>query len=288
MEPNTQGQQQNRPNQGQQRQSGQGNGEREGQQLGERTLQSTAEVAIRGAAMLWDLQMETARNLMRTQARTAAMLGIPDYSDFLRVGDEHARRIISLGAEQVLNSARQARETLVEIQRHMGRLAEQQVSGLTEEVRNQIEQAGRHTEERLQDFRQLAVSQTQQVSDAARQMRDAARQGNEIGTQQQQRQQQQPQQQQPHQAGEQGRDGDQPQAENGEDGPEDRQIEGGIILLASDEPVNAGSDESPDQRTIRPHAGEADVPGGRRADQGGRERERRGAEERPRSRRSTG
>jgi hypothetical protein len=63
---------------------------------------------------------------------------------------------------------------------------------------------------------------------------------------------------------------------------------GGIILLETDVPVNAGSTESPDQRTIRPQARELDVPGAGGADQGGRERERRGAEERPRSRRSTG
>jgi hypothetical protein len=89
-------------------------------------LHTMAEVALRGTALLWDLQMETARNLWRTQARTAAMLGIPDYSDLFKFGDERTRRLFTTSAEQVLNSARQARDTMVEMQRQIGRLAEQQ------------------------------------------------------------------------------------------------------------------------------------------------------------------
>ncbi|HJU21900.1 MAG TPA: hypothetical protein VJ891_05275, partial [Casimicrobiaceae bacterium] len=63
------------------------------QPLGTRQLQSMAEVAVRGTALLWDVQMETARNLWRTQARTAAMFGVPDCSQFFHFEDDRARRL---------------------------------------------------------------------------------------------------------------------------------------------------------------------------------------------------
>lgn len=133
------------------------------QAFGAQQFHSMAEVALRGTALLWDLQMETARNLWRTQARTAAMLGVPDCSALFQIGDDRARRLFTTSTEQMLSSARQARETVVEMQRQMGRLAEQQTIGLTEEVRDQIEQIGRHTEQGLQQIRDIAASEADHV-----------------------------------------------------------------------------------------------------------------------------
>jgi hypothetical protein len=135
----------------------------EQQPFGAQQFHSMAEVALRGTALLWDLQMETARNVWRTQARTAAMLGIPDCSALFHVGDDRARRLFTTSTEQMLNSARQARDTVVEMQRQMGRLAEQQTIGLTEEVRDQIEQISRHTEQGLQQIREIAASEADHV-----------------------------------------------------------------------------------------------------------------------------
>jgi len=136
---------------------------------GTHPLHSMAEVALRGTALLWDLQMETARNLWRTQARTAAMLGVPDYSELFRIGDDRARRLFSAGAAQVLNSARQAHETVVEMQRQIGRLAEQQTIGITEEVRENIQQIGRDTEQGLQEIKQMAAAEIDRAEGYARQ-----------------------------------------------------------------------------------------------------------------------
>lgn len=160
--------------QGGQRQGGRQQSQQGGaqQQMGARQFESIAEVALRGTALLWDLQMETARNVFRTQARTAAMLGIPDCSDLFQIGDERARRLFTTSAEQVLNTARQARETVVEIQRQFGRLAEQQTIGITEQVRDQIEQIGRQTEQGLQEIREIAVSEAEQAADIAQQSLD--------------------------------------------------------------------------------------------------------------------
>jgi hypothetical protein len=126
-----------------------------------------AEVAVRGTALLWDVQMETARNLWRTQARTAAMFGVPDCSQFFHFEDDRARRLFSASAEQMLNAARQARETVVEVQRQLGRLAEQQTIGITEQVRAQMEQIGRHTEEGLREIEQIAAAEADQAQGIA-------------------------------------------------------------------------------------------------------------------------
>jgi hypothetical protein len=135
------------------------------QGYGAQQMQSMAEVALRGTALLWDLQMETARNILRTQARTAALLGAPDCSELFRLGDDRARRIFAASAEQVLNSARQARETVFAVQRQIGRLAEQQTIGIAEEVREQIEQISRHTEEGLQEIEQITTSEADRAED---------------------------------------------------------------------------------------------------------------------------
>jgi len=153
-------QQQGGPSYGGSQQSQQGAAQ---QAFGAQQFHSMAEVALRGTALLWDLQMETARNMWRTQARTAAMLGIPDCSALFQIGDDRARRLFTTSTEQILSSARQARETVVEMQRQMGRLAEQQTIGLTEEVRDQIEQIGRHTEQGLQQIREIAASEADHV-----------------------------------------------------------------------------------------------------------------------------
>jgi hypothetical protein len=137
------------------------------QAYGAEQYQSMAEVALRGTALLWDLQMETARNLLRTQARTAALLGVPDYSELFCLGDDRARRIFTAGAEQMLHSARQARETVLEVQRQIGRLAEQRTIGIAEEVRDQIEQISRHTEVGLQEIRGIAATEADRAEELA-------------------------------------------------------------------------------------------------------------------------
>ena len=146
--------------------------QQQGWQAQGRQMQSMAEVALRGTALLWDLQMETTRNLWRTQARAAALLGIPDCSGLFEVDDDRARRLFTTSAEQILNSARQTRQTVVEMQRQLGRLAEQQTIGITEEVRDQIEQVGRHTEQGLQQIRQMTAAEADQAEARIHEIQD--------------------------------------------------------------------------------------------------------------------
>jgi hypothetical protein len=146
-------------------------GDNERDERAEQTFLVT-DIAVRGAALLWDLQMQTARSLWRTQAKTAAMLGLPDYSDLFQLGDSGARRIFRVGAEQVLNSARQARDTAKQVQREIVRAAEQQTLEFTEELQDELEQIGRHAERGLQEFRVLAMNGTEKMTRKVEQLRD--------------------------------------------------------------------------------------------------------------------
>src|SRR6266498_2714141 len=82
------------------------------------------ELALRGTAVLFDIQMSAVRSLWQMQARNCAAFGAPDYSDLLRFTDTGAKWLISTGVEQILTSARQASDAITEVQRQFGRLVE--------------------------------------------------------------------------------------------------------------------------------------------------------------------
>lgn len=140
-----------------------------------------AEIALRGTALLFDIQMEAARNMMQMQARTATALGAPDYSDLFRMADDRAKRLFSTGAEQILNSARQANETVAEMQRQIGRLMEQQTVEITEEMRQGIEELGRHTQEGLQQVRQVIEQEAEEAQRAMRHTGNGEQQREQAG-----------------------------------------------------------------------------------------------------------
>src|SRR3954452_22434249 len=75
--------------------------------------------AMRGAAMIWDMQVETARTLWRTQARAAAMLGFPDYSRLFDAGDRAVRDVVAATTEQVLDRAHETTATVTQLQREI-------------------------------------------------------------------------------------------------------------------------------------------------------------------------
>ena len=159
------------------------------------------EIAARGTALLWDLQMEAARNVLHAQARAGALLGMPDFSNLFSIADDRAKRVFSTSAEQVISTTRQAGETLSEVQRQLGRLAEQQTIGITEEIRNGIDELGKQTQTRLEQIKNLTVEQVEESRRAleeANAERAAEQQRNE---QQRAEQQRSPEQQPPAESG---------------------------------------------------------------------------------------
>jgi hypothetical protein len=102
------------------------------------------------------------------------MLGAPDFSNLFRIGDDRARRLFSASTEQLVNTIRRTADTVVAVQQEIGRLAEQQTVGMTDQMRQQIEQFGMHTQRGLEEIQQMSVDQLGQAADQTAQMYDEA------------------------------------------------------------------------------------------------------------------
>lgn len=133
-----------------------------------------AEIYLKGTALLFDIQLQAARNLLKIQMQTATMLGAPDYSHLLHVADERATQLFSMGTDQVVKSARKANETIVEMQRQIGRVVEQQAELASEQMRTGIEEIGRRTEEGLQQVREMAQKSGEELERTGQAMKQEA------------------------------------------------------------------------------------------------------------------
>lgn len=138
---------------------------------------NAAELAVRGGVMLWDIQMAGWRNLWQIQTRAAAAVGGPDYSDFLRSADDGVQRLVSTSAEQLLNSTRQATQTVSEIQRQMGRLVEQGTVQASEGIRQGIEDLSQRAQQGLEEVRNLVQEGSEDLQRAGQQAQQGAQQG---------------------------------------------------------------------------------------------------------------
>lgn len=152
--------------------NGNGNGKHDYQHVNGHARRMT-EIALRGTALLWDLQADAARNLLETQARNATMLGAPDLSQVFHVGEGQGKGMFSTTVDQALNSLRQINDTMSEVQWQLTRMAEQQTIVLTERIQRNVQQLSRRSQQGLEEIRRLAEEEAQEIEDTAR---DAARQ----------------------------------------------------------------------------------------------------------------
>ena len=136
-----------------------------------------AAVMIRGVGSLYDLQVEAARLVLQSQARTAAAFGLPDYSGLFGIDDERAKHLISAGTDYLLNSAQQAKQTISEVHHHVGRLVEQETINIAESWRYGIQELNQQTEEGLTQFREMAKKQVEEVERTSETLHETARQG---------------------------------------------------------------------------------------------------------------
>ena len=168
---NEQAQQQHRPDRNRQDRSGDDSAERgsrdfaRGREHGVDHAMNMAELALRGANALLDIQMTTAQTFWQFQARSAAALGAPDYSDLLRATQLSARRLLSSGTEQALMCARRATQSMNEMQTQVGKIVEQGAAHISEELQTGFEALAQHTEQGLQVANSIARrSAAQQTS----------------------------------------------------------------------------------------------------------------------------
>jgi len=123
---------------------------------------------------MFDFQMQAARQFMEMQARSATVFGLPDCSSLFSTADERARHLFSESADELVNTTRRASETVAEMNRHIGRLMEKQTVEIAEQVRQGIDQLGRHTEQSLQQARSLVEQGANEMERAASDVRNAA------------------------------------------------------------------------------------------------------------------
>lgn len=141
-------------------------------------------IAMRGFGQFYDLQAAAARMVLQSQARAATAFGLPDYSHLFQVGDDRTKRAFSTTTEQLLNTAEQTKETIQEVQREVGRLMEFQAVSATENWQQALQELGSQAEENLNQLREFARQQTEQVMQASESLNDVTRQSIREGGQQ--------------------------------------------------------------------------------------------------------
>src|SRR5262245_6925687 len=87
---------------------------------------SFADIYMRGAMRIADLQMSAMRVLLQTQGRRARMLGAPDWSHAFNGPSEQLSQLFNSGAEQALGLMRQTNETISEVNQQLGKVMQQQ------------------------------------------------------------------------------------------------------------------------------------------------------------------
>ena len=123
-----------------------------------------AEMAVRNATQLYDLQMNTLRAWSDTQARTATALGLPSWSDWFQNGSEESlRQAARDAADQVLETSRHTAEALSQLQGQLRELLTAQSGATTQQWQKVIEQLGTQVTQSLESVRSIAQSQSQRV-----------------------------------------------------------------------------------------------------------------------------
>jgi hypothetical protein len=133
-----------------------------------------AEIFLQQSARLLETQAAAARAVMRTQARSFAALGAPDWSSLYT--QENERRFsdfLKTSTEQAVNFMRQTNEAVRQFQEVLNQLVNQQTSQLTAQLRTSAEEIGQRT----QDVQQQVLEASQQTVQQARSAAEQALQG---------------------------------------------------------------------------------------------------------------
>ena len=147
--------------------------ELETQQRGQQTV-NLAEIFLQQSARLLETQAAAARAVMRTQARSFAALGAPDWSSlYTQETERRFSELLKTSTEQAVNIMRQTHETVRQLQEVLGQLVNQQTSQLTAQLRTSAQEIGQRT----QDVQQQVLEASQQTVQQARSAAEQALQG---------------------------------------------------------------------------------------------------------------
>lgn len=134
-----------------------------------------AELALRGAEQLYDIQMSAARVMLQAQANTAAAFGMPDWSSsFFDLAIDQTRQMWCAGAEQVLDAAQRASDITTELQRNAGQLIESQAAQATDTLERGMQEFNDQATQNLSSLSRAMDGATQAMDQGREWAQDTA------------------------------------------------------------------------------------------------------------------
>jgi hypothetical protein len=138
-----------------------------------RNYVSLAEIAIRSTAAMMEMQIGMARHVVNLQAKSAAALGVPDYTEFFNTSAAESCRLVSMAADQMLSATQRISDTMSDLQAQVSRAAEQQARTITEEWCRGIDRVGKDADEALRVVGEQASRGAEEVERFAKEARRA-------------------------------------------------------------------------------------------------------------------
>jgi hypothetical protein len=143
--------------------------EYETQNRGQQTV-NIAEIVLQQSARLLETQAAAARAVMRTQARSFAALGGPDWSSlYTQENERQFSEFLKTSTEQAVSLMRQTNETVRQFQQIFNQLVSEQTNQLTAQIRTSAEEIGQRTQQVQQQVREASQQTAQQARTAAEQ-----------------------------------------------------------------------------------------------------------------------
>ena len=131
-------------------------------------LGSLAEMGLRGAAQLVDMQVSAAQALWEMRARTASAFGYPDYaSAFAGNGEDRVRQVLQTTTEQLIDTSQQTGEAIAKIRGQAQRILESQAQAVAESWQLTVEQWGARAAESMQQICATVLQQADQFGRVA-------------------------------------------------------------------------------------------------------------------------
>ena len=123
-----------------------------------------AEMAVRSASQMYDLQMSAIRALSETHVRTATAFGLPDWTAWFASGSEEGLRQAAIGTtEQVLSTSRRTSEAISRLGENLNELLRAQTGAATQQWQKVVEQFGAQATASLERFREITERQSERL-----------------------------------------------------------------------------------------------------------------------------
>ncbi len=144
------------------------------QDTGARHAINLAEITLRGAARILDIQAAGMRTFLQYQTKGAAMFGAADWSGLFKRSNG---RFFETTADQALNYMRQTSEAISALQDDIVDLIEEQKEELSEQIQQGLKEAGERIQEGIEEGRRMTQEATKETRRGLREVEEEVEQG---------------------------------------------------------------------------------------------------------------